>query len=1132
MCKEPRGRGLFHCVCTLMTDRSQGVVLLSVAVVTRCDGHPPLFAPRPTTNPYGQNRRGKDHHTPPPLSSSSLATVTASVPNSMMPSNGAHAATPMGHGYTHANAHHHISLPYADAYGASNGSGGGSIGGQHYNNGNQAAMMGHASSSYLPTPSASTDSVSSRTLLPSMPPQSGATAHGGQAAKRQTNKAKPTSKKRFNTRPSTEAPPIKAARTAQVSTPSAAKAGHDGTSMTNGKRKMMPMSAFKAVNGDAGLSAASAKKKADAEKFKRNSRACTYCQRLKMKCSGPTADGPCERCRRTGRECMVQERAPRRPWTKKKDMQIQQLTDRLEEMESMLRNVFNGNVDETATHAAAQLDVISKAKRSILDGTNTSLSSVSDEEQSVPPSNAKPAAPTAAAGGQPYLQELAGHPAVQQSSQVDPNSFNTIGPSPSTINNWLTLTNAPTTPSAAFELDLAYVDAHREQLPFVSTGKVSPGEAVDMFHLFMTSCVMHTAVLDPEWHTISRVGDSSPFLFAVTIFIASTYHRERRNLPKELQEEMNVLIGKTITSGSKSVEVVQGFLLLYQWNSPSADPAHDRAWLLAGVGIRLATELQLHKTQIRRSVDAGTACKLRAAETDRERINRERCWLMTFLVDRSLSIAVGRSWTISEKADLVRDSDKWHSQPASRIWDQGISAFADLLKTTSRQADVLHTTIAKWDDPTSENEEFDCDTMMRIMNDELEHWRGRWLSKDFYARIVGLDKEMAEAAVTKRNRSSSSATNGVHQGTGEQRGSAANAGDDASSNSSATVNTEVLDVHTRTFYYITKQASFRFNFAVLVLNSFGLQYCAARPKLIHARTYCVTHAIRAAQGLIKAARDGLGATMTYAPQTQFTILSFGIISLLKLSSLVDEVVGERLIEQVQTCVTFLESISIASDHTPARLASLVRTMLRRRDQRKSLRAYRNSTRSGQGEVDDSQSILGPTQANQAAAVDKAGSDDSDAEDAEDGRPAFAPGMEVHKLPQRSSRAVTPEGHHNLTLGTTEGQDLLQQSMSSLDQAAPPPQDNNAALQSDPLRTHTFTPHESHLGVDNDASLWNLDHRAGDDLMSGLPNFDADVESTLQSLGFMANIGTAGWSQMTADEILDDSFWLRLPNRAG
>ena len=43
----------------------------------------------------------------------------------------------------------------------------------------------------------------------------------------------------------------------------------------------------------------------------------------------------------------------------------------------------------------------------------------------------------------------------------------------------------------------------------------------------------------------------------------------------------------------------------------------------------------------------------------------------------------------------------------------------------------------------------------------------------------------------------------------------------------------------------------------------------------------LTQAIRAAQGIVAAAKDGLSYTVAYSPHTQCTILSFAVVSLIK-----------------------------------------------------------------------------------------------------------------------------------------------------------------------------------------------------------------------------------------------------------
>ena len=110
----------------------------------------------------------------------------------------------------------------------------------------------------------------------------------------------------------------------------------------------------------------------------------------------------------------------------------------------------------------------------------------------------------------------------------------------------------------------------------------------------------------------------------------------------------------------------------------------------------------------------------------------------------------------------------------------------------SRQTDVLNESLL------AGSGLFDCDMMMRLLNDELQQWRKRWYARGFFTSPSGYGA-MADSPMTSAS--------------------------------------EGMDVHLRTLFYITKQASLRYNYAVLVLNCAGLQYCAANPDRSEAKTY-------------------------------------------------------------------------------------------------------------------------------------------------------------------------------------------------------------------------------------------------------------------------------------------------------
>lgn len=213
-------------------------------------------------------------------------------------------------------------------------------------------------------------------------------------------------------------------------------------------------------------------------------------------------------------------------------------------------------------------------------------------------------------------------------------------------------------------------------LPFISTSTISAEEAGYMFRDFMHKCLQHVPLLDAEWHTLERVSSSCPFLFACIVNVAAIYYSPRPNLRLEMQSEMNALIGSLITSGVKNVGIIQGFLILYFWNQPCADLNHDLAWTYSGLAMRMAVELNLSASN-----------KAKDAETERDRINRERTWMFCFLVDRTQSAARGKKWSLHGSDSIVGNAATWFSQSICRSWDLGISALADLLKVTVSHAE-------------------------------------------------------------------------------------------------------------------------------------------------------------------------------------------------------------------------------------------------------------------------------------------------------------------------------------------------------------------------------------------------------------------------------------------------------------
>lgn len=74
-------------------------------------------------------------------------------------------------------------------------------------------------------------------------------------------------------------------------------------------------------------------------KSKRYCKACSHCQRSKLKCRRSLNASWCERCRELNLQCYIQERTPPKSWSKERDEKIQQLYDRLNNIERLLKDL-------------------------------------------------------------------------------------------------------------------------------------------------------------------------------------------------------------------------------------------------------------------------------------------------------------------------------------------------------------------------------------------------------------------------------------------------------------------------------------------------------------------------------------------------------------------------------------------------------------------------------------------------------------------------------------------------------------------------------------------------------------------------------------------------------------------------
>jgi hypothetical protein len=263
-----------------------------------------------------------------------------------------------------------------------------------------------------------------------------------------------------------------------------------------------------------------------------------------------------------------------------------------------------------------------------------------------------------------------------------------------------------------------------EMLSFVSTEEV-----VALFNIYFDHMNMHCHLLDQEFHTPALVCSRSPFLLTSICAIASKFYTHRPELHSQLAELAQKLAFSVPARGYKSLEIVQAYLLLTLWGCGAVERyEYDKTWLLLGMAIRMATDLNLHrKTSVNQDTPEGRV-------RDKEVHNRERTWLLCFALDRSVSAQVGKPHSIREDF-IIRNVLQWIDSPIGVPGDRPLAAYVELQRIVSRSLDLLYSGTN-----TPSGLQTDCDYLLVIKT--FEQQIAAWLHEWTNARTVVTSDEV------------------------------------------------------------------------------------------------------------------------------------------------------------------------------------------------------------------------------------------------------------------------------------------------------------------------------------------------------------------------------------------------------
>ncbi|TFY50976.1 hypothetical protein EVG20_g11227, partial [Dentipellis fragilis] len=492
---------------------------------------------------------------------------------------------------------------------------------------------------------------------------------------------------------------------------------------------------------EAGPSPSADSKEEPKAKPTRGSRACTVCRRLKMKCVGAEQGPPCKRCLSGNHECIFEEsnrgKRSSNSSTRKHELLTRSLRKMERTLDTVLRSIGNPSIASGMISRSPSPSLQQSATSNFLSQTEPLLSASPPptyrQEQQPQPSNSPKlhSLPDNALNPLGLLVEASLANRRAQSSTAPATSSMTRPAGPMGVASDSYFKPGPMT---ILPLRRLFIERQiqPEMLNFTETHEVVALFKIYFDHVNVRSRASATVILSLDTHTdptrmwpdaLQRPGPRLPHALArllpVTLpadlcAIASKFYTERPELHPKLSDLARKMAFNVPAQGYKSVEIVQAYLLMTLWGcGPVERYEQDKTWLILGLAIRMATDLNLHRktATISLPTEEGKA-------RDREVHNRERTWLLCYALDRSASAQMGKPSSVRED-HIIRNAVNWaRTSPLATIGDWGIVCYVELQRILSRGIDLLYS-----DTNTSSGLLIDCDYLLivRTIDREIEH---------------------------------------------------------------------------------------------------------------------------------------------------------------------------------------------------------------------------------------------------------------------------------------------------------------------------------------------------------------------------------------------------------------------------
>ncbi|KAM3563568.1 hypothetical protein ARSEF4850_002238 [Beauveria asiatica] len=290
-------------------------------------------------------------------------------------------------------------------------------------------------------------------------------------------------------------------------------------------------------------------------------RACEACRGLKVRCEPDPDDGPCRRCKKANRRCVVT--APTRKRQRKTDSRVSELEKKIDALTASLQ-ARTGGGGAGAAGATMQQDVAPGPSRRS-GGGGGQQERGSWEREVAPWDTGRPADQDS-----PFQQliTMAGRKrkAMEESTTEATTTTPDVGGSAAAAAASAETDDRQPSTAAASVGWPAYTSRSTDG-DVVDRGLVPLPLAARLFSRYKTQMMRHLpGVVFPRSTTISELRRAKPVLFlALMAAAAGEDHALQRVLQKEL---MQILAHKVMVTGEKSLELVQALNVAVIWYWP------------------------------------------------------------------------------------------------------------------------------------------------------------------------------------------------------------------------------------------------------------------------------------------------------------------------------------------------------------------------------------------------------------------------------------------------------------------------------------------------------------------------------------------------------------------------------------